>query len=104
MMISWHALSSLECTENIESSMFYRSILRPLLFRIPPESAHEIALDALSFSLKTGWARRASERFFKRSPFGELQRFGLSFSNPIGLAAGFDKDGKAAEYLAALGF
>lgn len=84
--------------------MFYRSVLRPLLFRLPPERAHELALDALAFGLGTGLARRAAKRRFARSPFGELQRFGLSFSNPVGLAAGFDKNGTAAEYLAALGF
>jgi dihydroorotate dehydrogenase len=84
--------------------MFYRSVLRPLLFRLPPERAHEVALDALAFGLGTRWARRAAKRRFGREPFGELHRFGLSFSNPIGLAAGFDKNGTAAEYLAALGF
>jgi dihydroorotate dehydrogenase len=41
---------------------------------------------------------------FRRSPFGELRRFGLSFSNPVGLAAGFDKNGIALEALDALGF
>jgi len=41
---------------------------------------------------------------FKRSPFGNLRRFGLTFTNPVGLAAGFDKDGVALEALAALGF
>ena len=84
--------------------MFYRSILRPLLFRLPPERAHEMALDALAFTLGTKWARRIAARRFSRAPFGELQRFGLKFSNPVGLAAGFDKNGTAAEYLAALGF
>jgi dihydroorotate dehydrogenase len=84
--------------------MFYRSVLRPLLFRLPPERAHEVALEALAFGLGTRWARRAAKQRFGRAPFGELRRFGLSFSNPVGLAAGFDKNGTAAEYLAALGF
>src|ERR1043165_1223126 len=84
--------------------MLYRSILCPLLFRLPPETAHEFAIDALSFSLGTKWARRVSSRRFTRAPFGELRRFGLSFTNPVGLAAGFDKNGTAAKYLAALGF
>jgi dihydroorotate dehydrogenase len=84
--------------------MLYRSILRKLLFRLPPESAHELALDALSFSLRAKWARRTAARRYTRAPFGELHRFGLSFTNPVGLAAGFDKNGTAAEYLAALGF
>jgi dihydroorotate dehydrogenase len=38
------------------------------------------------------------------SPFGELERFGLTFANPVGLAAGFDKNGTAAQALSALGF
>lgn len=38
------------------------------------------------------------------SPFGKLQRFGLEFDNPVGLAAGFDKNGRAAHALASLGF
>ena len=38
------------------------------------------------------------------SPFGKLERFGLTFANPVGLAAGFDKNGTAAQALAALGF
>src|SRR5215212_1142022 len=84
--------------------MFYRSILRPLMFRLPPERAHEVALEALALGLGTRWARRAAQRRFGRAPFGELRRFGLTFANPVGLAAGFDKNGTAAEYLAALGF
>ena len=38
------------------------------------------------------------------TPFGKLERFGLTFANPVGLAAGFDKNGTAAQALAALGF
>jgi dihydroorotate dehydrogenase len=48
--------------------------------------------------------RRLAARRFERAPFGELKRFGLTFSNPVGLAAGFDKNGVAARGLAALGF
>jgi dihydroorotate dehydrogenase len=82
--------------------MLYRSLLRPLLFRLSPETAHELALHTLSFSpglVKRLWGARP-----KGESFGELQRFGLSFPNPVGLAAGFDKDGIALESLAALGF
>jgi dihydroorotate dehydrogenase len=82
--------------------MLYRSLLRPLLFRLPPETAHELALHSLSFA--PGLARRLLAPRRKRSQFGELQRFGLTFSNPVGLAAGFDKDGIALQSLAALGF
>lgn len=82
--------------------MLYRSLLRPLLFRLPPETAHELALSSLSFA--PGLTKTLLGDRFKRSPFGTLRRFGLAFSNPVGLAAGFDKDGIALESLAALGF
>ena len=82
--------------------MLYRSLLRPLLFRLPPETAHELALNSLSFAPRLTKALLGDR--FKRSPFGKLRRFGLTFSNPVGLAAGFDKDGVALESLAELGF
>jgi len=84
--------------------MLYRPLLRPALFRLDPETAHEFSLHTLSAALGTAGARRAASRRFTRSPFGELERFGLKFKNPVGLAAGFDKNGKAARQLAALGF
>jgi dihydroorotate dehydrogenase len=84
--------------------MIYRSLLRPLLFRLPPETAHELALHSLPLALGTRLTRNFVARRFNRSPFGPLQRFGLTFANPVGLAAGFDKDGIALDALAALGF
>lgn len=84
--------------------MLYRSIVRPLLFRFEPEAAHELALHTLSLALGTDAARRAAAQRFRRSPFGPLQRFGLTFNNPVGLAAGFDKNGVLVQQLAALGF
>jgi len=85
--------------------MLYRSVLRPILFRLEPEAAHELALRTLSLTLATAWAREAAARHFKSATdFGELRRFGLTFKNPIGLAAGFDKNGRAAREFAALGF
>jgi dihydroorotate dehydrogenase len=84
--------------------MLYRKLLRPLLFKLPPETAHEFAIDALSFGLGLEFTRRATRARFERPLFGELRRFGLSFKNPVGLAAGFDKNGVVARQLAALGF
>ncbi len=82
--------------------MVYRSLLRSLLFRLPPETAHELALTFLSTAPNLT-ANIIGNRY-QRSPFGPLRRFGLSFSNPIGLAAGFDKNGVALDSLAAFGF
>lgn len=84
--------------------MLYRSILRPLLFRLPPETAHELALQTLSTALGTRVTKSIAAKHFSSTPFKEIERFGLKFSNPVGLAAGFDKNGTAAEGLAALGF
>jgi dihydroorotate dehydrogenase len=78
----------------------YHSIIRPILFSLSPESAHEFALKTLNIS-----AIRACFKQKNRFPeFGTLKRFGLDFSNPVGLAAGFDKNGTAAHALADLGF
>jgi dihydroorotate dehydrogenase len=82
--------------------MLYRSLLRPFLFRLPPETAHELALNSLSIAPKLAKAFLGDR--YQRSPFGKLKRFGLTFSNPVGMAAGFDKDGVALDSLARLGF
>lgn len=84
--------------------MLYREILRPLLFKLPPETAHEIAIHSLSLGLGLKSARRIAAKRLERGPFGELERFGLKFKNPVGLAAGFDKNGVVASGLCALGF
>jgi len=84
--------------------MLYRSLVRPLLFRLPPETAHEFALHALCAAFKPESVRRLAARRLSRDLFGKLERFGLSFSNPVGLAAGFDKNGAAVQELSALGF
>jgi dihydroorotate dehydrogenase len=84
--------------------MIYRSLLRPLLFQLPSETAHEIALHTISTALNTGMARKLMANHCVKSPFGLIKRFGLSFINPVGLAAGFDKNGIAASAMAALGF
>jgi dihydroorotate dehydrogenase len=84
--------------------MIYRSLLRPMLFRLPPETAHELALHSLSFFLNSRTAREFIAGRTALSLFGKLERFGLVFTNPVGLAAGFDKNGTAAQALAALGF
>jgi dihydroorotate dehydrogenase len=84
--------------------MIYRSVLRPILFRLPPETVHELALHSLSLFLGSRTARKFVAGRTTLSPFGKLERFGLTFANPVGLAAGFDKNGTAAQALAALGF
>ena len=83
--------------------MVYRSLVRPLLFSLPPETAHELALHSLSL-LRPKVVNNLVARRHESSPALTLNRFGLTFPNPVGLAAGFDKDGVALQPLAALGF
>jgi len=75
----------------------YASALMPLLRRLEPERAHQLALIGLRLGLG-GHDRSADD------PVLAVQALGLSFTNPIGLAAGFDKDAVAIMALARLGF
>jgi dihydroorotate dehydrogenase len=75
----------------------YEHVLRPLLFLIDPETVHEYALRSLQ--LASSLPRRNRQESSLRR-----ELFGLSFPNPVGLAAGFDKNGIAIPALAALGF
>ncbi len=82
----------------------YEKIIRPVLFNLNPETAHEFGIETLKFALKSKTARNFLAKNFDGELFGELERFGLKFKNPLGVAAGFDKNGAAVNELAALGF
>jgi dihydroorotate dehydrogenase len=80
----------------------YNSI-RPLLFRLDPERAHALTLNALRLAGGFPPARKILELIYK-APSKPVEAFGLTFKNPVGLAAGYDKDGTAILGLSALGF
>lgn len=83
----------------------YQLLLKPILFLFPPEKAHQITLFALKLILVipvAGWLFRKYYQVKDRRL--EREVFGLHFPNPVGLAAGFDKDGKHFRAMAALGF
>ena len=80
----------------------YSTLIRPLAFRLEPETAHHLAIAAGS---RLGWAASA----MRAVTLVENERLsidvaGLHFRNPVGLAAGFDKSGSAITALAGLGF
>lgn len=75
-------------------------MLHSLLLRLPPESAHAVALRALNFAYITGLSRL----LFATPPAAPRTVMGLQFPNPIGLAAGFDKNGICINGLGSLGF
>jgi dihydroorotate dehydrogenase len=76
------------------------SLLRPLLFTLPPETSHNVTLAALRLAYKTGLTPLIS----KKPDPDPRTVMGLTFINPVGLAAGLDKNGAYIDALAALGF
>jgi dihydroorotate dehydrogenase len=74
-----------------------------LLFRLKPEQAHALSLGLIRWAGMTFVGRALLDAWF-RPPLRTLQVFGLEFTNPIGLAAGYDKDGLGWRGLACLGF
>jgi dihydroorotate dehydrogenase len=80
----------------------YERFVRPLLFAFDPETAHELAITALRAASHVDLALRLLKTF--RPPDKPKSLFGVSFPNPIGLAAGFDKNGVGLPAWAALGF
>ncbi len=81
------------------------SILKPLLFLKDPEEVHEQVLNLLEFLQEDPMVRGLAKRFFRDAdPRLKQNLMGLRFDNPVGLAAGFDKDGRIPRMLACLGF
>lgn len=85
-------------------SKIYSKIIRPILFKLPTETAHEYGMEALKIGLSSKFARRIISERLSGESCKELSRFGLTFNSPLGIAAGFDKNGVAVNQLAALGF
>lgn len=80
-------------------------ITKRLLFELDPESAHQLVMTGLALASRTVTLPRLLERLaLARDPRLAVDAFGLRFPNPLGLAAGLDKDGVAFPALAAMGF
>jgi dihydroorotate dehydrogenase len=75
-------------------------LIRPLLFSLDPETAHEVTLKLLNLAHMSGLARVIYPAIEDKP----VQLMGLEFKNPVGLAAGLDKNGDYIDALAALGF
>jgi dihydroorotate dehydrogenase len=82
-------------------------VLRPILFRLPAELVHGWTMGLFSFLVRVpglGWLTRALFRVPDPRLRLRVRRFGLEFPNPVGLAAGLDKDAQWYDTLPALGF
>jgi dihydroorotate dehydrogenase len=83
----------------------YSSLIKPLLFRLPAETAHHVAFGALRAAHAIpGVKTLLRARFAPREPALEVSALGLRFPSPILLAAGFDKNAAGYEALCSLGF
>lgn len=83
----------------------YKKFILPFLFRYTPEAAHYKAMRWLHLLLRVPFAKYIVKKIFSiENPSLETELFGIRFPNPVGLAAGFDKDGKYFEDIAHLGF
>lgn len=76
------------------------SILRSLMFRLPAETSHDLALDMIGAAGRLGLARRLLRPVAPQP----VEVMGLKFANPVGLAAGLDKNAVAVDGLGAMGF
>ena len=75
------------------------ALARPLLFSLDPEAAHNFTLPALKRAAACGLTK-----LMGATPADPRRAMGITFPNPVGLAAGLDKDGAYIDGLAALGF
>lgn len=83
----------------------YRTLIRPLLYLLPAEAAHRLAFGCLRLlAAIPGVLALMRWTFHQREDAAHVRALGLDFPNPIGLAAGFDKDAIGYEALGALGF
>jgi dihydroorotate dehydrogenase len=78
------------------------TLIRPALRRLPAEAAHELSLRALEMGAVRFFAGAAAHE--PDPPILAQRLWGLDFPNPVGLAAGYDKDARVPDALAGLGF
>jgi dihydroorotate dehydrogenase len=77
--------------------------LRRILFLFSPETAHSISMDLLKMACSVSFVKKFLANYFA-APHKEISLLGLTFKNPIGLGAGFDKNAQYLRELEVLGF
>lgn len=82
----------------------YKFLIRPLFFKFDPERIHHFTFSLIRFSHRIGLGGVFRSIYKLQNPKLERELFGLKFPNPVGLAAGFDKDAKLYKELSNLGF
>lgn len=88
-----------------QRSLMYKLLIQPLLFLFDPEEVHHFTFSAIRFLCKIpGVSNIIKGMYVVEDRRLERQLFGLTFKNPVGLAAGFDKDAKLYNELSNFGF
>jgi dihydroorotate dehydrogenase len=82
----------------------YKLFIRPILFCFDPEAVHHFTFSLIRFLNKMGFSSVFKGLYCIEDKRLEREVFGLKFKNPVGLAAGFDKDAKLYQELSNLGF
>ncbi len=83
----------------------YKWLILPILFRFDAEQVHHFICGTLKFLFRIPGVSFLTQQLFNyEHPSLEREVFGLKFKNPVGLAAGFDKNAELVDELAALGF
>ncbi|WP_327019394.1 quinone-dependent dihydroorotate dehydrogenase [Croceibacter atlanticus] len=83
----------------------YKSILRPILFKSDPEEIHHFTFSSVRRLFKVPGSKNIIKKLYQVNDTRlEREVFGLKFKNPVGLAAGFDKDAKLYKELSHFGF
>ncbi|GEQ86737.1 dihydroorotate dehydrogenase (quinone) [Patiriisocius marinistellae] len=82
----------------------YKTLVRPLLFKFDPEKVHYATFSMIKLANKIGLGGLFRNLYQINNPRLERKLFGLTFSNPVGLAAGFDKNAVLYNELANFGF
>ncbi|CAG7650876.1 quinone-dependent dihydroorotate dehydrogenase [Paenibacillus allorhizosphaerae] len=86
--------------------MLYKKIAKPVLFRMDPEKAHHLTIDGLHTIGNVPGGRRLLRAMYgvRLSPELQTELWGIRFDNPVGLAAGLDKNAKAVPGFSNIGF
>ena len=83
----------------------YKHLIKPILFRFNPETAHNLTFKGLSLLRHIPFAQSIIRAIYKKeSPKLEREVFGIRFPNPVGLAGGLDKNGEYYNDMANFGF
>lgn len=82
----------------------YKHIIRPIFFKLNPETAHKVVFIGLKFAKQLGLQQIINKIFNPNSLHLETNLFGLTFPNKIGVAAGLDKNAEVFSMLGSLGY